>query len=167
LKRFIFGLALVATAFAVAACDEVQPSGEQREARATEQLQNQAAVTVGMPAIVNFTEKRLLKMVYEMRDDPHLVTWSYYTDRSGGKHKVCPTTSIGYGFPYATQFSNPNKVVGSDVHALVAIAQPEPNGLFMPSASRGTWVICLAPDGKNLKPVYVEQDVMAYPFPMD
>ena len=56
---------------------------------------DQASTSVGMPAVRNFTEKRLLKMLYELRDNAKLVTYSYYVDLNGGRHKICPTTSVG------------------------------------------------------------------------
>lgn len=150
-------------------------SGAARESRQTQLNLNQASTIVGMPAITNFTEKRMLKTIYELRDSPHLVTYSYYLDLNGKRHKVCPTTSIGYGFPYATQYTAPKapKVSApaypdgtqSQWHTWEA-DQPEPNGLYMPSSADGTWVICLDPSDKSLKPVYVEPRVMVYPFEM-
>ena len=148
---------------------DTTPTSQQRDQQATEQLANQATVQVGWPAITNFTEKRQLKMLYELRDNANLVTYSYYLDLQGGRHKICPTTSVGYGVPYATQFTNALRPVwggyGDHVSG-VAIQQPEPNGLFPPSSAEGTWVMCLAPDGKNIAPVYVEPRVIVSQFPM-
>jgi hypothetical protein len=42
--------------------------------------------------------------------------------------------------------------------------QPEPNGLFMPNAADGTWILCLDPNTKDLQPVYVEPRVVVSPF---
>ncbi len=152
-------------------------SGAAREQRQTQMNLNQASSVVGMPAITNFTEKRMLKTIYELRDSPHLVTYSYFLDLNGKRHKVCPTTSIGYGFPYATQYTAPKspKIAyplwpdGSQAIASSHVYdadQPEPNGLYMPQSAEGTWVICLDPSDKSLKPVYVEPRVMVYPFEM-
>lgn len=154
---------MVLIACGLAACDPVAPTSTQLDQRATEQLANQAAVQVGWPGITNFTEKRALKMLYELRDSANLVTYSYYLDLNGRRHKLCPTTSVGYGIPYATQFTNPQRAAVYSVHPYV-IAQPEPNGLFMPPSAEGTWIMCLAPDGKEIKPVYVEPRVIVSPF---
>jgi hypothetical protein len=157
----------------LAACNEDQ-SGATREQRQTQMNQNQASTIVGMPGIVNFTEKRNLKMIYELRDQESLVTYTYYLDLNGGKHKVCPTTSVGYPFPYSTQYTAPKALrhgwavwpngqqssAGMDWEA----DQPEPNGLYMPQSAEGSWVICLNPDGKTLNPIYVEPRVIASPF---
>lgn len=165
---------IVLAALPLAACMD-DNSGQSRESRQTQLNMNQASTIVGMPAITNFTEKRMLKTIYELRDSPHLVTYAYYLDLNGKRHKVCPTSSIGYGFPYATQYTAPKapKVTApyypdgtqGQWHYWDA-DQPEPNGLYMPSAADGTWVICLDPADKSLKPVYVEPRVMVYPFEM-
>jgi len=157
-------------------CSE-DKSGAARESQATMLNQEQAAVTVGMPAIVNYTEKRMLKTIYELRDNPKLVTYSYTMDMTGKRHSVCPTVSIGYPVPYSTQYTAPkalrvNKPIWPDGTQYSGEAktweadQPEPNGLYMPSSADGTWVICVNPDTGNPAPVYIEPKVMTYPFKM-
>jgi hypothetical protein len=39
----------------------------------------------------------------------------------------------------------------------------EPDGLFPPAESSGTYVFCIAPDG-NLMPIYEEPKVQTFPF---
>lgn len=175
MKRLLVLLACTA----LAGCAE-DNSGAAREQRQTQLAQNQMSTVVGFPAITNYTEKRMLKMIYELRDQSNYVTYSYYLDIQGHKHKLCPTTSVGYGFPYATQYTAPKapKIAypiwpdgsqsGSGAHTYDA-DQPEPNGLYMPQSADGTWVVCLAPDGKSLAPIYVEPRVIVSPFelPLD
>ena len=45
------------------------------------------------------------------------------------------------------------------------LPQPEPNGLFSPAESRGTFVMCLNKDGK-VEPCYYEEVVEAFVTPM-
>lgn len=167
MKRFaIFILAaLLATA-----CDPL-PSGEstgaKREAKATQQLLDQATTAVGMPAIQNFTEKRNLKMLYELRDNADLVTYTYYVDWNGNRHKVCPTTSIGYGIPFSAQFTAPQRPDYMSYQDNAVVHQPEPNGLYMPDATAATWVMCMNPETNEPSPVYVEPGVMVSTFPLD
>lgn len=163
------------------AANSCQPdnSGATRESQQTLNLQEQAAVTIGIPAIKNFAEKRQLKMIYELRDQATLVTYTYTLDLNNKRHKVCPTTSVGFGIPYSTQFTAPksaryvrpiypngDQVASNGWHTLEA-DQPEPNGLYMPADASGTWVLCLHPNGKDLAPTYVEDNVVAYLFPME
>jgi len=170
-----FFLLLLLPILALAACKE-DTSGAARESRATAQLSEQASVAAGMPAIVNFAEKRQLKAIYELRDTANLVTYTYTIDLAGKRHKVCPTTSVGFGIPYATQYTAPKAIriargvwydgtQGSGAHTYEA-DQPEPNGLHMPSSADGTWVICLNPKDKSLAPTYVEPRVVVYLFEM-
>ena len=161
-------LLLLPIAFLLAACDPPSsPSADKVERQATQQLASQASITVGIPAIKNFTEKRQLKTIYELRDQADLVTYSYTIDLNGKRHKVCPTTSVGFGIPYSTQYVNPNYIAAqAHNYGYATLPQAEPNGLFMPGSADGTWVICLAPDGKTLAPTYVEPRIVVYLFEM-
>ena len=164
---------IVIAAAALSGCED--RSGSTRDTKQTLQLQEQSAVVVGVPAIKNFTEKRQLKMIYELRDNANLVTYTYTVDMNGKRHKVCPTTSVGYGIPYAAQMTAPKAMRAvAPVYPDGTTAQwkyeqmdqPEPNGLFLPTQSDATWVLCKAPDGKALTPVYVEPKIVVYQFPM-
>lgn len=147
------------------ACDYT-PSSDQVQRQQQETLSQQGNMTVGMPAINNFFEKKLLKVILEMRDNPKLVTYTYITDLNGHLHKRC--NSIGYGIPYATQFTNPQRVARSSEtseRGNITLPQADPNGLFSPSSAEGTWVLCQNPANKDdLRPVYLEDRVTVSPF---
>src|ERR1019366_6020122 len=101
--RFIILAILVALGFS--ACDEVrQPTADQKARRQQEVLSSQSVSQVGMPAIVNFQEKRMMKTILELRDTT-IPTNTYIVDMNGKTHKKCD--SVGYGLPYATQYTNP------------------------------------------------------------
>lgn len=161
----------IALALMLAACSPSEDEASRRERLATSQLTAAASTQVGMPAITRFTEKRNLKMLYEMRDDPKLATIAYIVDLNGKLHKLCD--AIGYGFPYATQYTNPMRDTfyqtaessGSSIH--FQMPQPEPNGLFMPNSADGTWIMCLDQSTKDIKPVYVEPRVIVSPFQLN
>lgn len=163
-------IAVAALALPLAACFEENVS-DKREREQTARLTEQASTQVGMPGITRFTEKRNLKMLYELRDDPKLTTLAYIVDLNGKLHKFCD--ALGYGFPYATQFTNPQRDTyygsgapssGTSIH--FQMPQPEPNGLFMPAGADGTWVMCLNPETRAVQPVYVEPRVIISPFPL-
>lgn len=156
-------------------CEERAPSGASIEAQATRVLQDQAATVVGMPAVKNFAEKRQLKTIYELRDNANLVTYTYSLDMNGKRHKVCPTNSVGFGIPYATQYTAPKAMQRWRLPSTpdyvaqwgtTDAEQPEPNGLYMPSSADGTWIICVNPVTKELAPTYVEPRVVVYLFEM-
>ena len=159
----------------VTACSVPDNSGASREAEATKTLFDQAAVAIGLPAVQNWTEKRQLKMLYELRDKAKLTTYSYYVDLNGKLHQVCPTTSVGFGMPFSAQYTSPrvlssnrpvNRVFDAGTRQTWEAPQPEPNGLYMPDSTSATWVICLGEDGKKLNPVYVEPQIIVSLTPM-
>ena len=130
---------------------------------------------VGMPAIKNFREKRLLKEILELRDQTGLVTYTYlenmiptvvkgHTALGGKLTFFCE--SIGYPIPYATQYTNPQKdaYYTSSSAAHIALPQADPNGLFSPATADGTWVMCKDPAGKEVRPLHIEPKVIGSPF---
>ena len=153
-------LALVAVAGILSGCD-VQPNSTQIERKKQEEMNMQAVTQVGMPSIVNFAEKRMMKDILELRDQ-NVATTTYLVDMNGKLHKVC--NSVGYGLPYATQFTNPQRPI-SDTHGLATLPQADPNGLYSPASADGTWVLCVAKDGKA-KPVFIEPRVIVSPIPL-
>ena len=164
MNKFVTIAALAAT-FALAGCDSPVPTSDQIQNAKQEELSKQGVESVGLPAIKNFQEKRLMKDILELRDQPNLVTYAYIIDLNGHTHKVCD--SIGYGLPYATQYTNPQRVAHSYQHeSIVAIPQADPNGLFSPTAADGTWVLCKVPGKDDVKPLYVEPHVIVSPFPL-
>jgi hypothetical protein len=96
------------------------------------------------------------------------VTYTYlYNEMTGKKVFLC--NSVGYGLPYATQFTSPQKIEYSNdaSHAgynYSVVPQADPNGLFSPAAAEGTWVMCKDPNGDKTAPVYIEPRVIVSPF---
>jgi len=160
----IFGLFIcLAMLVLTVGCDSQQTSDDVTQ-KFQEMLTQQAVSQVGMPGITNFTELKLMKMLYELRDQK-ITTYSYVMTMDGKLMHVCD--SIGYGLPYATQFSNPMKHVeashGGNWYQY-ELPQAEPNGLFMPNSAEGTWVICSAPQKTGgIDPVYIEPRVIVSP----
>lgn len=135
----------------------------------------EGAAEVGLPAIHNFREFKLLKEIYEMRDQEGLVTYTYLWNDIQGK-KVFFCDSIGYGIPAATQFTAPETMQNYNVPGrngsqaywgATRLPQADPNGLFSPASAEGTWVMCKNPHGSNVEPIYVEPRVIVSPFKLD
>lgn len=133
-----------------------------------ERVLKEGTSQVGMPAIINFRERKLLKEIFEMRDQASFVTYTYLWNEFNGK-MVFLCQSIGYPIPYATQFTNPGKLAGSNYanHPLVVMPQADPNGLFSPASADGTWILCKNPKSDEIKPVYVEPKVTTSPFRLE
>ena len=161
----IFTLFLVFFVSFLSGCDQPRaPSADQQQRQQQEALAKQSNMTAGMPAIVNFQEKKLLKNIYELRDTAFL-SYTYIRDLNGKLHKVCD--SVGYGIPYSTQYTNPQRISEHwNAHGYTALTLPQadPNGLFSPGSAEGTWVMCKDPKGGKVQPVYIEDRVTVSPF---
>jgi len=165
MNKFITFVGLAAT-LALAGCNDIPQSSDTIQNQKQEELSKQSVESVGLPAIHNFQEKRIFKDILELRDQPNLVTYTYILDLNGRPHKICD--SIGYGLPYATQYTSPQKLVSSwnNDHGRIPMPQADPNGLFSPVSADGTWVLCKVPGKDNVKPVYIEPHVIVSPFPV-
>lgn len=167
--KSILLISVAIAALALAGCDPT-PTADQKMNAAQEQLSGEAAANVGMPAITNWQEKRMAKSILEARDRTIATTTYIVAENSGQLFKLCD--SVGYGLPYATQFTNPSKLAiqyfgGNFGHYVDGvIPQADPNGLFSPPAADATWIFCLDPADKKDKPVYVEPKTIVSPFPL-
>lgn len=160
-KRFLL-IAAISSVLLVG-CHE--KSSNQKQTEQQELILMQGTAAIGMPAIKNFRERRLLKDIIEMRDQDGLVTYTYVFSETTGKLSfLC--NSIGYGIPAATQFTSPQKFEGIGGH-YTAMPQADPNGLFSPASAEGTWVMCTDPKGDKTRPVYVEPRIITSPFKLD
>lgn len=158
MRKILFVMAVVGM---LTACGQrPDPSSQQLEERKQEEMQKQGINAVGMPAIVNYSEKRMMKDILELRDKMQ-PTITYLVGTNNQLTKVCD--SVGYGLPYATQFTNPQKKAD---YGSFPIAQADPNGLYSPASADGTWVLCLDKADKKVKPVYIEPRILVSPFPI-
>lgn len=167
----------VLPALMLAGCDTSPPSADEHQQQVQAQTTAQGDREVGMPAIVNWAEKRQVKDLYELRDKM-VPTWAYVQGGLDGR-LICLGRAVGYGIPYAVQYSNPQSYVyqrpvwegsasASETTTVgrgaIQKPQPEPNGLYMPTDAEGTWVQMLNPDTQKVEPVYVEPRVTISPF---
>lgn len=165
MKR-VGGLLALMALFLVTSAEDCD--GERHDSDHVQRIQQEAILaegtaSVGMPAIKNFRERRLLKDIFEMRDQSGLSTFTYLVNMQGSLVLLCQ--SIGFGIPYATQFSNPQKVGYASTNVGVAtLPQADPNGLFSPASADGTWVMCKDPHGTDVRPVFVEPRIVVSPF---
>ncbi len=161
-----------------ASCDAPKHAGS---SDATQQEQQERILAegnskTGMPGIVNFREKKLLKMILELRDQEGLTTFTYLENLQSvvvpGKTALAGKftflgESIGYGIPYATQYTNPQKIAEKNTYqsgSYAILPQADPNGLFSPASAEGTWVMLKDPNSKDVQPVYIEPRIVVSPF---
>lgn len=171
----IFGFVLCAVfSVVLVSCTVSNESADLKQTKASEDMFSEAQRQIGMPNIVNFQQRKMLKWIFELADKADLVTYSYIKADMTGKLIFIGKT-LGYGVPFSAQFTNPEKVVEGDkeigydvagLGSLMTKPQADPNGLFMPTSSSATWVIMIHPE--TGKPVvdYWEPELITKTFPM-
>ncbi len=161
MKKFL----LVALVLALAAIGCGPPTSDDIQRQQQETILAEGTSRVGMPAIKNFRERKILKDILEKRDQERYVTYTYtYSEVTGKFTFYCH--SIGYPLPYATQFTNPQKVGGGSSVGYYTMPQADPNGLFSPSSAEATWVMCKDPNSDKVGAVYTEPKVSTVPWPL-
>lgn len=162
MKKVLLTLLIAVTVFS---CGPREKTTDEVLQKQSEESLSEANRQLGMPSIVNFQEKKLMKQIYELRDQENLICFAYYLDMNGGKHFL--GKCVGYGIPYSTQFSNPMKYEdvyhGSGGSYGKIMPQAEPNGLFMPDGLSATWLLLLDEEG-NPHPIYIESEIIVSPF---
>lgn len=165
-------LVLIAGALlALAACNMPDNGGRDdaaaRQASATATSMAAADREVGMPRMVNYAQKKLLKNAYEDMDQ---TTLTYvYSQGLDGKF-VCLGQAIGYGVSLGTQFTAPE--YPRHIDGLSAgqyqdgwmLAQPDPNGLYQPNSGAATIVDLINPTNGEAHTAIVEPNVVTVPF---
>ncbi len=175
---------LVTSVLFLVGCGSAIQSNDSKIAQQQEQNLAEGDAQVPPPSIVNWNEKRMAKLIQEKRDTVNLATWTYTKNMDGKYTFVCD--SIGYGLPYNTRTNNPQHYEflttktgayssGSSgaysdgnggyvwgEHATVA--QPEPNGLFIPDSAKGTWNLCKDPRTGKPDVTYQEEDIAVFPY---
>lgn len=167
MKKLMLVLLVGLLVFVVAGCGEVENGGEveRAEREAVSSNMQEAQRQVGQPNIDDFYEKKLLKRIYELRDNSELITYSYITNLDG--KFIYLGKSIGYGIPMSVQYNNPKKLINAEQYYndtwynrenISVIDQAEPNGLYMPSSMSATWIVLVDGDGSQ-SIMYIESEL--------
>lgn len=165
---------LVLSTVLLVGCAQQHSTSDDIQQKRQETILKEGVAQVGMPAINNFRELKILKDIYELRDQDGLVTYTYLENMIptvipghtalGGKLTYVGE-SIGYGIPASTQYTNPQKIVESNAHYGYAILpQADPNGLFSPASAEGTWIMMLDKKSGKALPQYFEPRVVVSTF---
>ena len=141
---------------------ETKPTSDQLQQNAQEQILKEGNMATGMPGITKFTERKDFKDILELRDKA-IITYTYlYSDTWGCVRPYGDT--IGFPIPYSTQYTNPQKIGERAQGGFAVLPQADPNGLFSPPSSEGTWSRMKDPSGKDVLPAYTEPRILATPF---
>lgn len=149
---------------ALVSCGEPGQDLDEDQAKKTADLLAEADRQVGMPNMVNWQERKLMKMIFELRDRSDLICYAYLYDRNSGSVGEYLGRCLGYGLPYSVQFTNPERVaIDGPNGKTLSLPQADPNGLFMPTGLSATWLMLLDEEGEP-RPVYVEPEIIVSPF---
>lgn len=163
---FSFVLIITILCFCIG-CLEVNSSTDGKMAEQTENMLAEANRQIGLPNIVNFQQKKLMKSIYELCDKEDLICYAYIKSDYQGK-LIFVGKCIGYGIPFSAQYSSPEKIVYKTVDSGVStMPNPEPNGLFMPTSSSATWLMLIDPKTKKPRPAYFEPEIVVSPFELN
>lgn len=168
MKR-VWMVVLVLVLVGVVGCG-FEKSADSKASEQTEKLMRKASAQTGMPNIVNFQQKKLMKMVYELCDKEDLICYAYLKSDYTGK--LCFVGKcLGFGIPFSAQYTNPQRLVDrygrpidSRNYEPRVLPQPDPNGLFMPTSSSATWLMMIDPKTGEPRPVYLEPEIVVSPF---
>jgi len=158
---------LVITTLLFIGCGKVEKSSDEIVQEKQEKQMKEAEAQTGLPAIKNFQEKKMLKMLYELRDREDLVCYAYLFNERTGSVGQFIGKCIGYGLSASTQYSNPEKrifIMHNASQYNYNMPQAEPNGLFMPEGLSATWLMLIDPKTNQPRPVYIEPAIIVSPF---
>jgi len=171
--KYLF-IVLISIGF-LTGCEYGGQSSDYKQKVQSEQSFQEANRQIGMPNIINFQQRKLMKMIYELCDKEDLICYAYIKSDYQGK-LVFIGKCIGYGIPFSAQYTNPEKIVQADhelgwdlpgrINNPMTIPQADPNGLFMPTSSSATWLMMLDPSTNKPRPVYLEPEIVVSPFPL-
>jgi len=148
--------------------DKTSNPADKLQAQQTARAMGEAQRQVGMPNIVNWQQRKLMKLIYELCDKENVITYAYIKSDYHGKLFFIGKC-IGYGIPFSAQFTNPERVAHqctSQGGSFGTLPQADPNGLFMPTSSSATWLMMIDPKTNKPRPVYIEPEIVVSPFPL-
>lgn len=161
-KGFMFLSLVIVSGLILTGCSSIN-SNDDKQAKQTEQLQEQSTSKLGMPNIKNFYEKKILKEVMEDCDNSNLITYAYLQSEMTGKLEYLGE-AIGYAVPYSTEYTNPEYIADHYSGGWAILPQADPNGLWKPQGVNATWLMLIDPVTKQAKPIYCEPNLIVSQF---
>lgn len=174
----VLGLLFSSNAFAWGNSGDAKAGGDLdiKQQRQLKTLLAEGDREAGLPNIVNFQQKKMMKWIYELADRADLITYTYIKADMTGK-LIFVGKTIGYGIPFSAQYTNPEKIIDGEIEGGIkdkyqdageinVVSRADPNGLFMPTSSSATWVIMIHPETGEPVVDYWEPELVFKPFPM-
>lgn len=159
-------ITVMACALVLAACNGTNQSLQADQSQTNSQLQQYQKVQP-VP-YYNWSEQRnTLIQIYNAKNEARN-TWAVVESITGIALWACP--SVGFPIPADTQLTNPEQIGitnnGSAGWVDGVVPQMEPDGLYSSASTDATYILCIRPSGK-IVPIYTEQKVTMFPFPVE
>lgn len=162
-KTTIAAAAAALAVFALAGCGDPTPPSDKAETAQQEGIASQAVNTQPVTSDPWHQMRQNLNEI-EHAENTGIQTTSFIFNRSSPDPiQTCP--SIGVPIPNTASLTNPEQVSGryysgngGGQWSSGVIGQMDPNGIYTPQGSSGTFVICVGADGAPV-PVYAEGEV--------
>lgn len=136
----------------VAACSTTSSNGNNIESKQQQQDTLNLERSQPLPAVF-YSQERENLIDIELAEVNVVRTTSFVPTMTGDALLYsCP--SIGFGIPDSASLSNPSQIGwnyngwGNGRMDSGVIGQMDPNGIYAPTASEGTWIICLSTTGQ-------------------
>ena len=160
-----FALLVVVLAVFLAACGQGN-AAINKEANQTANQLEQYSNAQPVPVFEWSLERHIVIEIYRARNEA-ASTFSYVLNPYDNSI-MFECASIGFPIPGGTQLTNPDQLTYRRQDGEViegTLPQMEPNGLYSPDTSAGTYISCVNEDG-TVSPVFVEWYVWTFPYPM-
>ena len=162
MKKTIAAAAAVLAVFTLGACGDPTSPSTKAETNQQEQISAQAVQNQPVTSDPWHQMRQNLNEI-EHAENTGIQTTSFIFNRSSPDPiQSCP--SIGVPIPNTASLTNPEQLTAkwfgnsSGSWGSGIVGQMDPNGIYTPQASSGTFVICVGADG-NPVPVYAEGEV--------
>lgn len=158
MNKIVPVIAGAALAVAVlAGCTPSSDNGQQQENSQQQQDTNSLEASQPIPHF-NYSQIRQTMIDAETIAANGTQTTSFFF-MMGDANPVFTCPSIGMPVANTAQLSNPQQVVGTGNSNAVTTGQMDPDGVYAPAASSGTYVICVNGSGSDYL-MYWEGDVL-------
>lgn len=163
MRKILIALTGLVAFLALSGCGYT-PTGNQQEAKQQQANDQQQMQTQPLPSFP-YSQWRQNLIEIETAEAKGVQTTSFIFGPANTPDPVQVCPSVGVPIPVTASLSNPHQIdakwfdqTGGGHLADGVVDQKDPSGIYMPSGSAGTFVICIGSDG-SAAPVYAEGNV--------
>lgn len=159
-KILVIAAVTCAAVLALSACDDTDWGTSQGQAAENHNARaGQLALETSQPApVFGYSQYRQSMIEIETIEAKGIQSTSFIFGAANDPDPVKTCPSIGLPIPSTASLTNPQQSIDNPGQGNVAVGQMDPNGVYMPSAGSGTFVMCIQGDG-SVELTYAEGNV--------